>query len=228
MVFRRAMVSCCAAAALVLTVSCGSQSPGSGSEIGGRVVVSAAASLTDVFDAMATAFESEFPGTDVQLNLAGSSTLREQILGGAPVDVFASADERNMGVIDAAGELESAATIFARNSLQLAVPVSNPGEVTGLADLADDDLLVGICAVGVPCGDFARLVLNAAEVEASIDGAEIGLPRSPIPVDQFSVEAEFLFGIINSTAEIPNPLGVSGDRLSSVRVLFPVSHPDLL
>ncbi|NQV05744.1 extracellular solute-binding protein, partial [bacterium] len=56
-----------------------------------RVFVSAAASLTDAFTDMESAFESVNPDVDVVLNIAGSSALREQITGGAPVDVFASA-----------------------------------------------------------------------------------------------------------------------------------------
>jgi len=215
------MVSCCTAATLVLTVSCGSQSSDAGTEISGRVVVFAAASLTDVFDAMATAFEAEFPGADVQLNLAGSSTLREQILGGAPGDVFASADERNMGIVNSAGELESAPMIFARNSLQIAVPVSNPGEVTSLADLADDDLLIGICAEGVPCGDFARLVLDAAGVEASIDTNE-GDVRALLT----KIEANELDAGIVYTTDIESSSGVTGVNIPdevNVEVEYPMA-----
>ncbi|MGH8916340.1 MAG: substrate-binding domain-containing protein, partial [Acidimicrobiia bacterium] len=60
---------------------------GTGSD--GELLVSAAASLTDAFAEVATVLEAANPGVDVILNLAGSSALREQILEGAPVDVFA-------------------------------------------------------------------------------------------------------------------------------------------
>src|SRR5690606_3581504 len=71
----------------------------------GEVVVSAAASLTDAFADIEAAFELAHPGVDVVLNLGSSSSLREQILEGAPVDVFASADTSNMDQLVEAGEV---------------------------------------------------------------------------------------------------------------------------
>jgi molybdate transport system substrate-binding protein len=61
---------------------------------------------------------------------------------------------------------------FATNSMVLAVPDDNPGEVDSLAALADPDLLVGVCAPQVPCGEYARQVFDAAGVEASLDTEE--------------------------------------------------------
>ena len=62
----------------------------------GDIVVFAAASLTDAFTAIGDAFESEHPDVDVTFNFAASSDLVTQIDEGAPADVFASADQRNM------------------------------------------------------------------------------------------------------------------------------------
>ena len=134
--------------------------------------VFAASSLTDAFAEIAAAYEAEFPDVDVRLNVAGSSSLREQILGGAPADVFASADQANMAVVDTAGALGGEPVLFATNRLVIAVPAGNPAGVGELADLADPDRLVGLCAEGVPCGDAARTVLAAAGVEPSVDTDE--------------------------------------------------------
>jgi molybdate transport system substrate-binding protein len=109
---------------------------------------------------------------DVQLNFAGSSALREQILEGAPADIFASANESNMSQVLEAGDLKGEPEIFVQNRLQIAVPAGNPGGVAGLEDFADGDLLIGLCASGVPCGDFAREALAKAGVEPSIDTNE--------------------------------------------------------
>lgn len=138
----------------------------------GEILVSAASSLTDAFGEMEAAFEAAHPGVDVALNLAGSSTLRAQILEGAPVDVFASADSANMARAAEAGDLAGEATIFARNRLQIAVAPGNPADVTGLADLARDELLVGLCAESVPCGDLARKALARAGVVPAVDTRE--------------------------------------------------------
>ncbi len=137
-----------------------------------EVLVSAAASLTDAFGAVATAFEAANPGVDVVLNLAGSSTLRQQILEGAPADVFASADESNMERVVEAGEAAGPPAVFARNRLRIAVPPGNPAGVTGLADFADEGLLVGLCAEAVPCGAFARRALARAGVRPAVDTEE--------------------------------------------------------
>ncbi len=144
----------------------------SGSSVEGELLVSAAASLTDAFAEMESAFEDANPDVDVLLNLGSSSALREQILEGAPADVFASANTSNMDQVAEAGELAGDAEIFVTNSLQIAVPTGNPAEVTGLEDFAREELLIGLCAEDVPCGDFGRQALENAGVIPSIDTNE--------------------------------------------------------
>lgn len=150
--------------------ACGGGGPGEAADR--ELVVSAAASLTDAFGAMERAFEAARPDVDVRLNLAGSSTLRMQILEGAPVDVFASADVANMERVAAAGEVAGEPRIFARNRLQIAVPAGNPAGIDGLEDFADEDLLLGLCAEEVPCGAFARQALRQAGVRPAVDTRE--------------------------------------------------------
>jgi molybdate transport system substrate-binding protein len=142
------------------------------SAISGEVLVSAAASLTDAFAEMEAAFEADHPGTDVILNLGPSSGLREQILEGAPVDVFASANTANMDQVAGEGLVAGESWIFAHNRLAIAVPAGNPAGITGLPDLGREDLLIGLCAAAVPCGDFARTALALAGVDPAIDTNE--------------------------------------------------------
>lgn len=139
---------------------------------GREVLVSAAASLTDAFGEIEARFEADHAGVDVILNLGGSSALREQILEGAPADVFASANRANMDKVVEAGEAAGTPEIFARNLLQIAVPKGNPAGIGGVSDFAEVDLLIGLCAAGVPCGDFAREALAKAGVVPSIDSNE--------------------------------------------------------
>lgn len=143
---------------------------GSGNQ--SSVLVSAAASLTDAFVEIEAAFEEANPGVDVVLNLGGSSALREQILGGAPADVFASANPSNMAQVREAGEVDGEPRVFIRNRLQIAVPAGNPAGVTGPADLAREELLIGLCAEAVPCGEFGRQALANAGVSAAVDTRE--------------------------------------------------------
>ena len=73
------------------------------------LTVSAAASLTNAFKDLAPIFESENPGTRVQLNFAASGALLQQIAKGAPVDVFASADQQTMDEAQKQGLVQQAA-----------------------------------------------------------------------------------------------------------------------
>ena len=131
----------------------------------------AAASLTDAFEEVGTAFEAANPGRTVEFNFAASSALREQILAGAPADVFASANTSNMDQVVEGGAAAEPET-FVKNLLQIAVPAGNPAGVTGLADFANADLLIGLCAEEVPCGEFGREALANAGVTPSIDTNE--------------------------------------------------------
>lgn len=154
----------------LIAAACGGSGDGAASE--GELLVSAAASLTDAFGEIETAFEDANPGVDVVLNLGASSALREQILEGAPADVFASANTSNMDQVAEGGEISGDAQIFVTNSLQIAVPEGNPGAVVGLDDFANEELLIGLCADDVPCGEFGREALANAGVTPSIDTNE--------------------------------------------------------
>lgn len=138
----------------------------------GTVTVFAAASLTDVFEELGTAFEEANPDATVELSFGPSSGLVTQITEGAPADVIATAATSNMEDLVEADALDGEPADFATNSLELAVPAGNPGAVDGLDDLANEDLVVGLCNEEVPCGRFAREALEAAGITPSIDTNE--------------------------------------------------------
>ena len=139
--------------------------------LSGQVTVSAAASLTDVFNQIAKDFVTAHPDVHVVLNYGGSSALAQQIVQGAQVDVFAAANQSTMKTVTDAS-LASNPTLFATNTLQIAVPPDNPGKVTGLADFANPKLAIVLCAVAVPCGSAAAAVFADAGVTPSVDSYE--------------------------------------------------------
>ncbi|MDQ4215304.1 molybdate ABC transporter substrate-binding protein [Microbacterium sp. ASV81] len=161
------------AAALALTACSGgpsttastSASPTSTkAALSGDLTVFAAASLSGAFAKISTAFEAENPGVHVRpITYDGSSVLATQIIAGAPVDVFASADQKNMDKVAQAG-LAPDATVFTTNVLQIAVAAGNPHHVKDLRALADPALKVVLCAPAVPCGSAAKTLLDAAGV----------------------------------------------------------------
>ncbi|WP_314506797.1 molybdate ABC transporter substrate-binding protein [uncultured Microbacterium sp.] len=118
----------------------------------GTITVFAAASLRAAFAEIAEQFEAVNPGTTVQLNYGGSADLATQIIEGAPADVFASADEKNMAKVVGEGLVEGESVDFATNTLEIAVPPDNPAGIQTLTDLAAPGVAVVVCAPEVPCG----------------------------------------------------------------------------
>ena len=133
------------------------------------VTVLAAASLTEPFTKLADEISDD---VEIALSFGASSALVEQLRAGARADVLATADTRTMAVAVDAGLVTGDPIVFARNSLVLAVPAGNPGSVSGLADLARDELRVALCEPQVPCGAAAEQMLAAAGVEARPDTLE--------------------------------------------------------
>ncbi|TDE09082.1 molybdate ABC transporter substrate-binding protein [Jiangella asiatica] len=142
---------------------------GQGDTPSGTVTVLAAASLTESFEELAGQLAREYPDLEVVFSFGPSSGLVEQVISGAPADVLATADPTTMDEAVAADVVDGEPVVFARNALTLAVPAGNPAGVTGLADLADDDLRVAVCEPQVPCGAAAERLLDAAGVTAAPD-----------------------------------------------------------
>lgn len=132
----------------------------------GELTVYAAASLSTAFDEIGDAFTAENPDVQFSGVYDGSSTLVTQLLEGAPADVFASADEANMDKLDDAAVDP---TLFASNTLVIAVPTGNPGGVETVDDLAD--VTTVLCAPEVPCGAASETLLSNAGV--TVDAASL-------------------------------------------------------
>ena len=162
----RRLIATTAVTALALTLAaCGS---GTDSGDGSTTLhVAAAASLTSSFEEIATAYEAEHDGVKVDLQFAGSSDLATQITNGAQIDVFASADEKNMDKVKDAVDGEP--TIFATNTLTIITEPGNPKKITGLTNLANKDLAVVVCAPQVPCGAATQTLLRRQHV--AVDAA---------------------------------------------------------
>lgn len=137
-----------------------------------EVVVFAASSLTDAFAEIGKAFSAEHPDVRVTFNFAGSGDLVAQISQGAPAGVFASADDSNMTKLINAGESAGDPIVIARNTFQIIVESGNPKGIADLADLADSELIVVLCAETVPCGRGAATVLSNAGVTVTAKSLE--------------------------------------------------------
>ena len=129
------------------------------------LTVSAAASLTNAFQAIGQAYEKTHPGSKITFNFAASGPLLAQIQQGAPVDVFASADQETMNRAATAKLLaDGTRADFAHNTLVVIVPSSAAKTPQALPDLAGADfkrIATGTPAT-VPVGRYTMEAVQKA------------------------------------------------------------------
>ena len=140
---------------------------------GEELIVSAAASLTAVMTDIGSEYEKIHPDTQVIFNFAASGSLLQQMVHGAPVDVFASANQLFMNRAQEQGLiLKETRRDFVRNTIVLAVPAKSPVAVHNLTDLGGKEVLT--IAVGnpevVPAGRYARQALTRAGLWDTLAG----------------------------------------------------------
>jgi molybdate transport system substrate-binding protein len=186
------------------------------------LVVSAGSSLSDAFTEIEATFETANPDIDVQLNLGGSSALREQILAGAPADVFAPADLVPMDLLVAERQIEDDPAIIATNSLAIGLPPGNPGAVTGLDDFSNPELLIGLCSEEVPCGRYARQILSNAGVVASIDTNEPDVRSLVSKIELGELDAGIVYAtdVVGARGELED-IDITAEF--NVTVLYPIA-----
>jgi molybdate transport system substrate-binding protein len=177
--------------------------------VAAELSVSAAASLTAAFGEIAAAFEKANPGEKVATNFAGSPTLVQQILEGAPVDVFASADEANMKRLTDAARVAGRPRVFARNRLAILVEKGNPKKITGLADLAKPGLVVALCGPTVPAGRYAREAFARAGVK---------VPETSQELDVKAVVSRVVLGEADAGVVYATDVRAAGDRAEGVDI----------
>jgi molybdate transport system substrate-binding protein len=177
--------------------------------VAGDVTVFAAASLTAAFTDIGGAFMAEYPDAKVTFNFASSSDLVTQIGEGAPADVFASADNGNMTKLTDAGNNATEPAVFATNLLEIIVGPGNPKGITGIADLANEDLIVVICAPEVPCGKYAAQIFEAAAVTVTPKSLEENVKAVVSKVTLGEADA----GIVYQT-----DVSAAGDKAAGVEI----------
>ena len=133
------------------------------------ITVFAAASLTDAFTAIGSQFESRHPGVKIIFNFAGSQQLAQQLLQGAPADVFASANPDQMQVVVADHRVDSGSVqLFAHNRLVIIFPKDNPAGIKTLEDLTKPGLRLVLAAKEVPIGGYSQTFLQKASQVSSL------------------------------------------------------------
>ncbi|MFE1748917.1 molybdate ABC transporter substrate-binding protein [Coleofasciculus sp. H7-2] len=137
-----------------------------------RLTVAAAASLTEAFTEIATAFQAQLPTFTVNFNFAASGFLQKQIEQGAPIDVFASAAARPMDALETQNLLlPQTRKTFARNQLVVVATTAQTPWLKKLSDLRDGRLkrlAIGNPAT-VPAGEYAKIVLEKENLYTKLE-----------------------------------------------------------
>jgi molybdate transport system substrate-binding protein len=130
-----------------------------------ELTVSAAASLTNALKEVAARYDKTHPGAKAICNFAASGVLLNQMIKGAPVDVFASADEKTMNQAQEKNLIDPATRKnFVSNRMVLIVPLDSKltlSSLKGLLEPAVKRVAVGNPAT-VPAGRYAKEALTGA------------------------------------------------------------------
>lgn len=136
------------------------------------LTVFAAASLTDAFTEISQGIEAARPNLTILYNFAGSNQLATQIGGGAPADIFASANRTQMEAAVESGRIDAASpVIFATNRLVVVIPADNPAHIERLQDLTAADTLIVLAAKEVPVGQYSLDFLDKASADPAFSAS---------------------------------------------------------
>ncbi|TAL81274.1 MAG: molybdate ABC transporter substrate-binding protein [Candidimonas sp.] len=193
----------------------------------GQVVVSAAASLTNAFKAVAVAFESGHHGVQILPTFGASDVVLQQIINGAPADVFASADQKAMDKAVAAKVIEpTTRRNFARNEVVLIVPADSKLGLRSADDLkrADVKRITYGNPASVPVGRYTMASLKKAGLWAPLQAKSILAQNVRQALDYVArdeVDAGFVFA--TDAAIMPTTVKVVQRMASPQPVLYPIA-----
>lgn len=190
------------------------------------ITVSAAASLTEAFNEIETVFEEENPDIDVNYNFAGSGTLRMQIEGGAPIDVFASASQSHMNILSNQSLIvEGSRKNFAANTVVLITPVDSELEINEPEDLISDDIKT--ISIGnpetAPVGKYTVEALKETGIWDELETKALladDVKQVLVYVERGEVDAGFVYSTDAATAEEG-----SIEIKATVPTVTPISYP---
>ena len=191
------------------------------------IIVSAAASLTNAFTDIGKEFEKANSGHKVLFNFASSGALLQQIARGAPVDVFASADQDTMDkAVSQNLIVRSSRVEFTRNTLVVVVPRSGSASLTDLAGLKDEQIkrIALSNPETVPVGKYSKEALGAAGIWDALKPKMINTQNVRQSLD-YVVRGEVDAGFVYATdaATMPGKVRVSFDVLTKTPITYPIA-----
>lgn len=192
-----------------------------------EIMVSAAASLTDAFNDIAKNYEKAHPEDQVMLNYAGSGALLQQMENGAPVDIFASADQTTMDKAVEKGLIKDGSRkTFVKNTLVVVVGKDSKLAIKALEDLKATDVHKIALAnpASVPVGRYTKGVLEAANLWADLEPKFIeteSVRQSLAYVAQGETETGFVYG--TDAAILKDEVNVAFVVPTQTEITYPIA-----
>lgn len=192
-----------------------------------ELIVAAAASLTNAFTELGVKFQQSHADTKVLNSFAGSDTLAQQVIQGAPIDVFASADQKAMDkAVEAGNIVEGTRRNFVRNEVVLIVPADDRIGIKSVADLQN----AGVSRIAlsnpasVPVGRYTKASLEKSGHWESLKQHEV-LGQNVRQVLDYVARGEVDAGFVFATdaAIMPDKVKVVQKLESPIPVLYPIA-----
>lgn len=176
-----------------------------------EIVVSAAASLKNCLEEILPEYE-KLSGDKVLLNLGGSGTLRTQIENGVPVDLFISADQKNVKIlVDKNIVKKENSYDFLSNSLILVKSPYSKSSVNSVEGLKNSDVYLVIGNPDTaPVGNYTLTALKNLEILDKLNKEKLVYAKDVSAVVQYVEMGEADFGVIYNSDRnrMKNPIVV--------------------
>jgi len=198
-----------------------------GAAMAGDLVVSAASSLTNAFKDIAQSYEAQHPGSKVLLNFGASGALLQQMAKGAPVDVFASADQETMDAAQQQGLVRAVdRQDFVRNALVVVAPMDAKAPPAALKDLVGPGVARVALALpaSVPVGRYGKHALEAAGLWAAVQSKLINTTNVRQSLDYVArgeVDAGFVYA--TDAAIMKDKVKVAFEVPLATAILYPIA-----
>ncbi|MDW7731795.1 MAG: molybdate ABC transporter substrate-binding protein [Methanolobus sp.] len=222
----KALLTCAITSIIVIALAILLTGLNNDAQQGTTITISASAVLTEAFTDIEKEFESENSGIDLIMNFANAGSLRMQIEGGAPIDVYAPADRVQMDILVSHGFVyNDSLKDFAASSLVIIVPKGNILNLTSIEDLAKPEVkrIAFTDTEASTVGKYAKQSLIKKGLWDNVQNKLLigdTVKNSLVYVERGEANAGFVFETDVKTAQ-PDTIEV----ITSVPVSEPITYP---
>lgn len=167
-----------------------------------------AASLSNVMEELADAYKEDHPGVQITLHADSSGTLMTQIEEGYTCDIFFSAAQKQMDVLEKAGLLvEGSRKNVVNNQVVVITQADSGTKVTGLKDLGKAES-IALADGSVPVGKYTRValanlgVLSGKEEASEYTTEEVAKALGDVEISEQGNVSKVLIAVTEGACEV--------------------------